>query len=243
MSMTQFVIGTALGFFVAQGVLYIGKQLVGVLRQDGLRRQIERVIPLAWIGGFTRYAALVGASAAVITLGVWGVGDYVAAKAARTAAASAFDTAAATGPDAPGPADDAAVAAMASTNTAASAAADDVDPYADKDFKVRRSARTAGSLEEKLLQRSEAKAGNDLVREMRQHTQRSQYDCEAADRARRYLKAGLDVWGFGAWQAKYFPVSAYRGATLDACKDIKHVIDPSDPGLDLHSTVALGNHS
>jgi len=92
-------------------------------------------------------------------------------------------------------------------------------------------------------QRSEAKAANELLKDVRQHVQRSQYDCEAADRASRYLKAGLDVWGFDAWQAKYFPVSSYRGATLPACMDIKTVVDSSDAGLDLRSTVAQGTHS
>jgi len=75
---------------------------------------------------------------------------------------------------------------------------------------------------------------------MKQHASRSQYDCEAADRAGRYLKAGLDVWGFGAWQLKYFPTEGYKGATLIACKDIPNVVDPSQ--LDLQSTVAQDGH-
>jgi hypothetical protein len=70
---------------------------------------------------------------------------------------------------------------------------------------------------------------------------RSQYDCEAADHANKYLKAGLDVWGFAAWQLKHFPVDSYSGATLAQCKDIKNVIDPTR--LNLQSALARENHS
>jgi hypothetical protein len=121
--------------------------------------------------------------------------------------------------------------------------ADNVDPYTDSDFKVQRRAhhaRTALSLKETLLQRSEAKARADLLREIQQHLYRSQYDCEAADRASQYLKAGLDVWGFATWQSRYFPMDSYQGATLPQCKDIKEVVDPSS--LDLRSTVAQEHH-
>jgi hypothetical protein len=96
------------------------------------------------------------------------------------------------------------------------------------------------SLKETLLQRSEGKARADLLRETQQHLYRSQYDCEAADRAGKYLKAGLDVWGFAAWQIRYFPVDSYKGATLPECKDIKDVVDPSP--LHSQSTVAQENH-
>jgi len=96
------------------------------------------------------------------------------------------------------------------------------------------------TLKETLLQRSEAKARAELLHEMQEHTSRSQYDCEAADHAARYLKAGLDVWGFAAWQLKYFPTEGYRGAMLLTCKDIPNVIDPSQ--LDLQSTVAQDGH-
>ena len=43
MSMTQLVIGTALGFMVAQGVLYPIKRLAGWLQRDEVRRQIRSV--------------------------------------------------------------------------------------------------------------------------------------------------------------------------------------------------------
>ena len=97
-------------------------------------------------------------------------------------------------------------------------------------------AGTAPSLKETLLQRSEAKTRSQLLRQLQQHAQRSQYDCEAAERGQKYLKADLDVWGFAAWQVKYFPVEGYQGATLPQCRDIKNVLDPT--ALDLHSTVA-----
>jgi hypothetical protein len=247
MNLTQVVLGTTIGFFVAQALLLIGRRVLVLLPAEAPLRRLGRLIPSAWIGGFTRYAAVVGVSAAVITLGAWGVGDYLAAKTARGAAAStALDLA--TAPPVPSPADEPPDPNYAKANAepAPSAAAHDPDPYKDPDYKVHRAARAAGSpvsLKEKLLQRSEAKAANELLKEVRQHVQRSQYDCEAADRASRYLKAGLDVWGFDAWQAKYFPVSGYRGATLPACMEIQTVVDSSDAGLDLRSTVAQGTHS
>ena len=96
------------------------------------------------------------------------------------------------------------------------------------------------SLKETLVQRSEAKARADLLREIQQHVHRSQYDCEATERANKYLNAGLDVWGFATWQLKYFPMNSYKGATLPQCRDVENVVDPS--GLDLQSTVANENH-
>jgi hypothetical protein len=116
---------------------------------------------------------------------------------------------------------------------------DNVDPYTDSDFKVHRRPHHAGtplSLKETLVQRSEEKARADLLRQIQQHVLRSQYDCEAAERASKYLKAGLDVWGFSTWQLKHFPIDSYKGATLPQCKDVKNVVDPS--GLNLQSTVA-----
>src|SRR5438034_11812514 len=89
MSMTQLVIGTALGFFVAQGVLHSVKLLVGWLQRSDARKRILNLTPSlgpTLIGGFIKYAAPVGASAAVITLGVWAVGDHLAAKSAHSAA-------------------------------------------------------------------------------------------------------------------------------------------------------------
>jgi len=95
------------------------------------------------------------------------------------------------------------------------------------------------SLKETLLQRAEAKAHDELLGEMKQHQNRSQYDCEAADRAVKYLKAGLDVWGFAAWQVKHFPMDGYEGAALSQCQNITDVVDPSR--FDMHESLAQGN--
>jgi hypothetical protein len=108
----------------------------------------------------------------------------------------------------------------------------------DPAFKVLHKPRRAGaapSLKEALVQKSETRARNELMRELQQHVHRSQYDCEAAAHADKYLKAGLDVWGFATWQVKYFPVDGYRGATLDQCRPIKNVVASS---VDLQSAVA-----
>jgi hypothetical protein len=237
MSMTQLVIGTALGYFVAQGVLYSIKHLIGWLRRTDARKRILRLSPSlgsTFFAGFTKYATLVGAGAAVITLGVWAVGDYLAAQSARSAA-----TADVLEPSTAVPVSDAHGSAHEVAGHAAAAVpVDNVDPYTDSDFKVQR--RSGHSLKETLLQRSEGKARADLLRETQQHLYRSQYDCEAADRASKYLKAGLDVWGFAMWQTRYFPADSYKGATLPQCKDIKNVVDPSS--LHLQSTVAQENH-
>jgi len=237
MSMTQLVIGTALGYFVAQGVLYSIKHLIGWLRRSDARKRILRLAPSlgsTFFAGFTKYATLVGAGAAVITLGVWAVGDYLAAQSARSAA-----TADVLEPSTAVPVSDAHGSAHEVAGHAPAAVpVDSVDPYTDSDFKVQR--RSGHSLKETLLQRSEGKARADLLRETQQHLYRSQYDCEAADRASKYLKAGLDVWGFAMWQTRYFPADSYKGATLPQCKDIKNVVDPSS--LHLQSTVAQENH-
>jgi hypothetical protein len=249
MSMGQLVIGAALGFIIAEGVLYGIRYLILWLRRDETRRRLRTFTASrdsAFIAGFTRYGALVGASAAIITLGAWAVGDYLAAKSARSAAlANASDPAI----SAPAPTvrhsdDDAgAVEPAADVDAAKSSPPAGADPYADPDFKVQHRVHRAGtpvSLKETLLERSEAKARTELLRETKQHLRRSQYDCEAADRAARYLKAGLDVWGFAAWQVKYFPTDGYKGATLPECKDIKDVLDLSS--VDLQSTVAQVGH-
>ncbi|HEY1874152.1 MAG TPA: hypothetical protein VGG67_07110 [Steroidobacteraceae bacterium] len=244
MSMTQLIIGTALGFVVAQSALYGLRHSFGWLQREEVRTRIRALTPSpgnAFIAGFIRYAAPIGASAALITLGVWAVSDYLAAKAAHSAAfTSSLEPATAPAVPAQGSSDE--VASSTPVRNAEPATAfqpENVDPYADPDYKVHRRAHRPGSalsLKETLVQRSEAKARIELLRDMQLHASRSQYDCEAADHAGRYLKAGLDVWGFAAWQMKYFPVPAYRGATLAGCKDIPNAIDPTQ--LDLQSTVA-----
>lgn len=237
MNMTQLVLGTACGFLVAQAALYGIRQTLGLLR-GGL---IARVPALRsartpyLIGVFVKYAAPVGISAALATLGVWAVSDYLAARSARNAAANVFDSSAA----APAQEPDTVHAASAQLTPPpplepVEEPANPADPYADPEFKVRKARHSAATLKEALIERSETRARNDLLRELQQHAQRSQYDCEAAARGDRYLKAGLDVWGFAAWQLKYFPAEGYRGATLEPCKDIKNVV----ASLDLQAAVA-----
>ncbi|MGP8034551.1 MAG: hypothetical protein ACLPQ6_10465 [Steroidobacteraceae bacterium] len=247
MNMTQLVIGTACGFLVAQAALYAIRRLFGLLPvgllPGGLIARVRSFRPAPgqnFIGAFVKYAAPVGISAALVTFLVWAVGDYLAARSARNAAANVFDSSATT------------PAAEQGTPQVASAAltpppplepveepvANKIDPYADPDFRVQRKAhRVAASLKETLVERSETRARNELLRELQQHARRSQYDCEAAARGDRYLKSGLDVWGFAVWQVKYFPADNYRGATLERCKDIKDVV----ASLDLQAAVAQQN--
>jgi hypothetical protein len=242
-SMTQLVFGAAVGFIVGEGVLYSMKRFIGWLRRDEIRERLHKLTPLrgaALISGFNKYAGVLGASAALITLGLWAVGDYVAARSKpHLAKANVFDSSTAVPLSDPHGSPE----EVAELSPATAVPVDNVDPYTDSDFKVRRPPRHAGtpsSLKEILVQRSEAKARADLLREIQQHVLRSQYDCEAAERASKYLRAGLDVWGFATWQLKYFPIDGYKGATLPQCKDIDNVVDPS--GLDLQSTVAAEHH-
>ena len=249
MSMTQLVIGTALGFFVAQGVLYSIKHLIGWLRRSDARKRSlkpSHSLGSTFIGGFSKYATLVGAGAAVITLGVWAVADHLAEKSAGSAVtADVLDpsTAVPVSNSHGSPDEVAGVVPAPKVDRSTAVPVDNVDPYTDSDFKVQRRSHHAGtalSLKETLLQRSEGRARADLLREIQQHLYRSQYDCEAAERASKYLKAGLDVWGFAMWQIRYFPVDSYKGATLPQCKDIKNVVDPSPSHL--QSTVAQESH-
>jgi hypothetical protein len=247
MSMTQLVFGTALGFLAVQALLYCLKQLfsriAGIAERSRVRSR-EALPVSVLISGFVRYAPSIAVSAALITLGVWAVKDHLAARrAGNVPVADALDAAGAGLPaDSRAGVDDIAVLVQPGGSAAPAAAASaPLDPYSDPDF--RRPSRphhgSTSSLKDALLQRSEAKARTDLLREMRQQRNRSQYDCEAVARAEQYLKAGLDVWGFAAWETKYFPVATYGGATLPECRGIKKVIDPTR--LDLQSTLAQGN--
>jgi hypothetical protein len=231
MNMTQLVLGCALGFIIAQGMLYGLRRLfarkgrVSAANADGKS--------MSFVRGFIRYAAPAFASAAFVLLGAWTLQDYLSAKAAPVVA------------DAPDPVAVPADPQTPATETVAAAPGVDADapagpdPYADRDFKVTHHAR-AGDLKDKLVQRAEQKARAELLTELHQHAQRSQYDCEAADHADRYLKAGLDVWGFTTWQAKYFPVEKYEGASLAQCQEIQSAIDPAR--MNLKSTVARSAH-
>jgi hypothetical protein len=253
MSMTQQVLGAALGFIIAQVALSgLGHAIRGLPGGGivGWVRALTAPPGTAILGGLIRYAGVIAVSAALLTLGVWAVGDYLKAGSARNASIASTDDSSSTAPapDSRGtPAGATRVAAALPAEPAdADADADavaGVDPYADPDFKVQHQPRRAGaalSLKETLLQRSEATARAELLTQTHQHVLRSQYDCEEADRADKYLKAGLDVWGFESWQLKYFPLSSYRGATLAQCRAIKNVVDPR--ALDLRATVAQENH-
>ena len=243
MSMTKLVIGTVLGFLIAQGLLYALGRLSGWLRRGdvlarlrGIRTTAEPTV----LGALVKYAAPLGIGAALITLGVWAVNDYLAAKSARNAEARLFDSSApASDPEQPAaPLQSVSLKPAPPIEVVEEATPTAADPYADPEFKVQRKAHRAGaapSLKEKLLQQSEARARDALLRELKQHVNRSQYDCEAAEHAGKYLKAGLDVWAFTNWQVKYFPVETYRGASLERCRTIKNVVASS---LDLQSAIA-----
>lgn len=248
MNMSQLVIGSALGFIIAQGLLYSAKRCIGWLQRDEVRQRIRALTPTRWsnfIDGFIRHAGPIAASVALVTLGVWAARDYWAAKSAPSAVMASVPDVARTVPlsDPKRSEDEAAELALArQPGPSAAPPVGNLDPYSDSDFQVHRRSHRAGTsltLKETLVRRSEEKARADLLSETQQHLRRSQYDCEAADRASRYIKVGLDVWGFATWQLKYFPVDSYTGATLPQCKDIKDVVDPS--WSDLRSTVAV-NH-
>jgi hypothetical protein len=235
-SMIQLVLGAALGFIIGQGVLHGTKQLVGWILRDEVRGRLPHVRGTALLGGFIKYSGVIGAIGALIFLGVWTIGDYVAARAAhRAASATVLDHPAMTPtPETPVSSDEPPATASVSKSLASPDGGEHVDPYADPDFKVNRRphrAKSSLSLKEILVQRSEARAATQLLAETKDRMHRSQYDCEAADRASRYLQAGLDVWAFASWQGKYFPTESYRGAQLEACKTIDSVTD--SPKLNL----------
>lgn len=247
MNMIQLVIGAALGFLLAQGVLYGIKRSIAWVWRDEVRARIRTLTPpsgRAIAHASVKYGVLLGASAALITLGVWAVGDYSAGRSAHSAAGNDVESPVAL-PRSPAAESPQKVAELAppapNADSSTAARTESVDPYADSDFKVQRRghAGTRLTLKETLLQRAEAKARAELLSEMRQLQNRSQYDCEGADRAAKYLKAGLDVWGFAAWQVKHFPMDGYDGATLSECQNIKDVVDPSR--FDMHGAVAQGN--
>jgi hypothetical protein len=253
MSMMQLVIGSALGFVFAQGALFAARQGAGWLGRGRIPQRRGTVTPPQWtsfLGGFVKYAGPIAAGVALLTLGAWAVSDYLAARSAsRATLVGTLDAPIAAPVPALSPrvaADEALSAAAprtAAPRVVGTAVVASVDPYADADFKVKRPPHRAGAaanLKDAYLERSEAKARAELLSETQQHLQRSQYDCEAADRAARYVKAGLDVWGFAAWQDKYFPVSTYKGATHAPCADIKNALDFGS--LDLQTTMAQQNH-
>ena len=233
MSMTQLVLGCALGFLIAQGLLLgLRRLFAGKAKTAAATEADEKSVPLSYVRAFIRYAAPVFASAAFVLLGAWTLQDYLSAKSARAAAIEVPDPVVV--PD-PQPARELSAAAAAAEDDAEA----QPDPYADADFRPPHRAHGA-SLKDKLVQHAEQQARQELLGQLRQHAQRSQYDCEAAAHAEKYLKAGLDVWGFTTWQDKYFPVENYAGATLPPCQQIQSAIDPAR--MNLKSAVAQSAH-
>jgi hypothetical protein len=235
-SMVQLVLGAALGFILGQGVLQGAKRVAVWLACQDMRERIRGVTHRrgsALIAGFIKYAGAFGVVAALITFGVWSVSDYLTARSARSVAtANVLDPSAAVLLSGPGDSSDvpARLTPESTSNSTTAVSTENIDPYADTDFKVQRRPHRPGtpvSLKETLVARSEARARADLLRQTQEHIHRSQYDCEAAERANKYLQAGLDVWGFANWQLKYFPTSGYKGATLPQCKGINNVLGSS----------------
>src|SRR5882724_6915622 len=150
MSMTQLIIGTALGFFLAQGVLYSIRLLIGWLQRSDARKRILKPTPSlgsAFISAFIKYAAPVGAGAAVITLCVWAVGDHLAEKSARSAAtADGFKRSTFVPASDPhgSPNELSRTASVSKVGRSPALTADNVDPYADSDFKVQRRSHRPG---------------------------------------------------------------------------------------------------
>jgi hypothetical protein len=248
MGMSQLVIGTAFGFIVAQVLLFGIRGSIGSAQRDQLRLRLRKLMPTRGsviVHGFVKYAAPVAVGAALITLGAWAVGDYFAAKSARSAPiASVLDPAVdAAGNDQSGnAAQTLPPPALAAADAADEGSAGTPDPYKDADFKVRHKFhRGPPTLKEQLVQKEEARARSELLAGLKQHAQRSQYDCEVVDRAQKYLKAGLDVWGFTAWQSKYFPEEGYKGTTMPQCADIQNVAADSPHPSAQPDSVALAN--
>ena len=93
MSMTQLIISAALGFVIAQSALYGLRYSFAWLRREDVRTRIRAMTPShgpAFFAGFIRYAAPIGASAALITLGVWAVAESPALASAAVRAALAL---------------------------------------------------------------------------------------------------------------------------------------------------------
>jgi len=97
LSMTQLIFGAALGFLLGEGVLYGVKYSIGWLQRGEVRKRVGKLSSVRGtelIGGFIKYAGVIGAIGALIALGVWGVGDYLAAKSVhRVMSANTSDAA------------------------------------------------------------------------------------------------------------------------------------------------------
>jgi hypothetical protein len=248
--MTELVIGAALGFILGECALLGLKRVARSLQRDGLTIRLRNLPALqrsTIIGRVLRNAAVFAAGAGVFALAAWSVSNYLAARDAQRAANTASSNPVAAAPSFPTEAGAVKYQGAGSAHAPVAplaAQVADTDPYADPDFKSPRQPHHSGTprrLTEVLLQRSETKARADLLKETQEHAQRSQYDCEAAAHAAQYLKSGLDVWGFAAWQRKYFPLDGYQGATLAQCKIIENRVDGSD--ADSSETVVAEGHA
>jgi len=200
--MMQLIFGAALGFILGEGVLQGLKHSIGWLQAAEVRKRVGNLPSVQGsdlIRGFIKYAGVAGAVVALITLAVWSVGDYIGAKSTRRMTNANVSGVAAASIPAPGvhgaPNESAGITPSSKGNSAAEVPADNPDPYGDSDFKVQARPRVGPhpNLRETLVQRSEARARVDLLRQTQDHAHRSQYDCETAERASKYLKAGLDV--------------------------------------------------
>ncbi len=230
--MMDIVFGSALGVLLAEALLQALKLAFVRARRDEARERILSILRLREsdiADGFVKYAGAVGVLVALTVLGGWGLADYLSAKSSEQARNGVpMPSLAAALPEPARPADQPSEPESSQAAQSAKVEVAGSDPYSDSEFEVRRRGHRAGasSLKDAFLRRSEDKARADLLRQTQERGQRSQYDCEAAVHASRYLKAGLDVWGFTTWQVKYFPLDGYKGATLSECKGIKEVIDP-----------------
>ncbi len=204
MNMTQLVLGCALGFIIAQGMLY------------GLRRLFTRKARVAaadadgksmsFVRGFIRYAAPAFASAAFVLLGAWTLQDYLSAKAAPVVA------------DVPDPATAPVAPQTAAPETVAAAPGVDPDadsgpdPYADPDFKVTHHAR-AGNPQGQARAARRTEGAHGAAHGIHQHAQRSQYDCEAADHA---TATSRRAWTCGASPPGRRSTSPWRSTRVPA---------------------------
>src|SRR5690242_18824340 len=140
MSMTQVVIGAALGCLAAQGGLYGFRQLAGWMQRDGLGARLRALAPSpdsSLVAAFVKYAGPVGMGVALVTLGVWAVSDYVAARSVRSATLAGVADSAPPVPAAAAPdqgSNEAAPVHTAEQVDAAAPAADRTSPYADPDY-------------------------------------------------------------------------------------------------------------
>src|SRR5258708_37612073 len=87
LSMTQLIFGAALGFLLGEGVLHGIKHSIGWLQRDEVRKRVGKLSSVRGselIGGLIQYRRVIGAKCARISLSVWRVAGYLAARAAHS---------------------------------------------------------------------------------------------------------------------------------------------------------------